>query len=158
MPLRTEKLFIDLYARNDNRLVASLEDPTRLDPAALWFQGDKLAVEIYPCEVRGQDVLPVDLPAGYTCTLSAVRADDLNQTQLLSQALTITTEQAGHKSFTGILDLTPADIATNLAIPDANYAPGIRLRVQVKITSPDSSEILRPTFIALLRPNIDPPA
>lgn len=159
MPLRTSRLYLDLAARSDQRLATSLEDPTTIDPGPLWIEGDKFPIELYICELRGQAVEPIELPAAYTCTVSAKRADAANDTEIFSAALARGTgQQDGHQAFTGTIDLTGADVAQTLLIEDAQLTEGVRLRVQVKIASAGDAEIRRPAFIAILRANLDPAA
>lgn len=150
-----DRLYLDLLARSDQRLAVSLEDPTRIDPGPLWIAGDKLGLELYLVEVRGQSVLPIALPTGYTCTLNARRADALNDTEIFSQALTRSpAKQEGHTAFTGTLDLTGTSVTDTLAIDDPQLTDGVRLKVQATIAADDNSEIRQPSFIAILRASI----
>ena len=158
MPLRTETLYLNIGDRSDTRLATSLEDPTRIDPGPLWIAGDKFPLVLYVAIIRGATVEPINLPTGYTCTLSAVRYDQQNETQLFSAELERETKQNGHLSFAGTLDLTSSDLTANLAIDDEQNTIGIRARCQAKIESDDSSEIHRFNFLVILRDNIDPAA
>jgi len=155
MPLRIEKLFLDINGRSTLRLANSLEDPTRIDPGPLWIEGDKFAVQIYPVEVVGSAVRTLTIPADYTCTLTAKRLDEQNDVELFSHALVPEQRQGGHGAFIGVVDLSNQDITDTLALDDADLASGVRLRVQALIAAPDSSEILRPSFIVILRSKID---
>lgn len=158
MPLKTERLYLDIDARSDVRLARSLNDPTNIDPGPLWVEGEKLKTELYLVEVRGQEVAPIAIPADYTCTLSAKRLDAANETEIFSVELTrSSTKQNGHTAFTGTIDLTGAPVAATLLIDDEQLTDGVRLRVQVHIADNENPtlEELRPSFVAILRANID---
>lgn len=157
MPLKTEKLFLNINALNDLRLVRSREDPTALDPGPLWIEGNLFGVELLLVEVRGQEVAPIAIPAGYTCTLSAVRLDGANATEIFSAELSRNASLSnGNPGFTGTIDLTGSPVTATLAIVDDSISEGVRLRVQALIAAADDAEILRTMFQAVLRANIDP--
>ncbi|WP_309400570.1 hypothetical protein [Cerasicoccus maritimus] len=117
--------------------------------------GDKRRLELYPCRSTGTELDTRGLPDGYTATLSAKRYDGLVAGELFSLALTAEAGQDGHTRFVGTVDISGAVLDAAIALDDQQLLEGFRARVQVKFAAGDNSEIFRPSFLVVIRNNID---
>lgn len=156
MGLTTVQLFLDLNTRGDTSLAQSLEDPTKIDPGPLWSAGDKREMELYLVKQEGSGMVPVEISADYSCEISARRLDGLSPTIIFSANLARQADQQnGHSAFVGSVDLSGSAVTDTLLIDDAEVSEGVRLRVQAKISNNGATEIFRPSFIVVIRANVD---